>query len=203
MMIADSARPTRDSLPTRYFEDVYGANADPWQFATSPYEAAKYDATMAALPRDRYARAFEIGCSIGVLTARLAPRCDRLLAVDVVPSVLAEARARCANFPWVEVAEMSVPASFPDERFDLILLSEVGYYWSPPDLEKARAKIINALLPGGQLILVHWTPVVADYPLTGDEVHNRFLEETLPGGRLRHLFGRREDRYRLDLFARS
>lgn len=203
MLPPDSPAPAHGSLPTRYFEDVYGANADPWQFATSSYEAAKYEATLAALPQHRYQSAFEIGCSIGVLTARLAPRCDRLLAVDIVPSVLEEARARCAGLPWVEFAAMSVPAAFPDERFDLILLSEVGYYWSPADLEKARAKIIDALLPGGQLILVHWTPFVHDYPLTGDEVHDRFLEETLPSGRLRHLFGRREDRYRLDLFARS
>ena len=65
------------SLPATYFDDVYRANEDPWAFATSPYERAKYEATMAALPNERYANAFEIGCSIGVLSEMLARRCNR------------------------------------------------------------------------------------------------------------------------------
>ena len=39
-----------------------------------------------------------------------------------------------------------------------------------------------------------------DYPLSGDEVHDAFLERT--GVELRHLGGRREEEYRLDLFER-
>ena len=189
------------SLPASYFEDVYRANADPWGFATSPYEAAKYDATLAALPRPRYASAFEIGCSIGVLTERLAPRFDTLLAVDVVPGVLAKARRRCARFPHVRFAEMSVPDAFPDERFDCILVSEVGYYWSAADLERARRQIADALLPGGHLVLVHWTPFVHDYPLTGDQVHDAFLDQGASSP-LAHRHGHREARYRLDVLER-
>lgn len=189
------------SLPPGYFEDVYRANADPWDFATSPYEAAKYDATLASLPRDRYVNAFEIGCSIGVLTERLAPRCERLLAVDVVPDVLAQARQRCARFPHVRFAEMPVPAGFPDERFDLIVLSEVGYYWSSTDLHAAKTRIENALTSGGHLVLVHWTPFVHDYPLTGDQVHEAFLSQEARSP-LTHLHGCREERYRLDVLER-
>ncbi len=198
----DDAPPGRDfSLPARYFEDVYRANADPWGFATSPYEAAKYEATLAALPRDRYANAFEIGCSIGVLTERLAPCCDRLLAVDVIPAVLAQARERCALFPQVRFTAMSVPAAFPNERFDLIVLSEVGYYWSAADLDTAKTRIEHALLPGGHLVLVHWTPFVHDYPLTGDQVHEAFLKPDA-GSPLIPLHGGRAERYRLDVLER-
>ena len=46
---------------------------DPWEFETSEYEAAKYDATIAALEGRRYATGLEIGCSIGVLTAAARP----------------------------------------------------------------------------------------------------------------------------------
>ena len=42
--------------------------------------------------RERYASAFEPGCSIGVLTAQLAPRCDRLLACDVAAAAVESAR---------------------------------------------------------------------------------------------------------------
>ena len=40
-----------NTLPPEYFDHVYQANRDPWNFETSPYERAKYAATLAALPR--------------------------------------------------------------------------------------------------------------------------------------------------------
>ncbi|RZK45442.1 MAG: methyltransferase, partial [Hymenobacter sp.] len=40
-----------NSLTPGYFDDVYRANEDPWQFASSPYEREKYAATLAALAR--------------------------------------------------------------------------------------------------------------------------------------------------------
>lgn len=193
--------PTVSKRPD-YFEMVYGANADPWGFESSPYEDAKYDATLAALPNARYRSGFEIGCSIGVLTERLAQRCERLLAVDVVPEVLERARLRCHDLPRVRFALMELPGALPNEEFDLIVLSEVAYYWSIEDLARARMALAERLLPEGHLILVHWTPWVHDYPQTGDQVHDAFLADAGPSGPLRHLIHRREDSYRLDLFER-
>jgi SAM-dependent methyltransferase len=191
-----------NTLPPDYFDDVYRANEDPWQFASSPYEREKYAATLAALSRPHYERAFEIGGSIGVFTAQLAPRCGHLLSVDVSEAALTQARLRCANLPQVEIKKMQVPGEFPDGQFDLILVSEVGYYLSPPDLARAADQMLAGLTPGGQLLLVHWTPVVHDYPQTGDEVHEFFLAKTQPGGPLRHLLGERHDKYRLDLLEK-
>jgi SAM-dependent methyltransferase len=191
----------RESLPPAYFDAVYAARADPWDFETSPYEAAKYDATLAALPRARYASLLEIGCSIGVLTRRLAGRCDRLLALDVAPAALERARARCADLPHVRFERRRVPDELPDGRFDAIVVSEVGYYWSAEDLRRARDLLLARLESAGHLLLVHWTPPVHDYPLTGDEVHAAFLE-SVAAGALRHLGGGREATYRLDVFER-
>ncbi len=102
---------------------VYRANADPWNFASSPYEAAKYRATLEALPRERYTNAFEAGCSIGVLTAQLAPRCERLLCIDLSEAALAQARERCAALPQVRFERRMLPGEFPmaDGPFDLIV----------------------------------------------------------------------------------
>ena len=190
------------SLTPGYFDDVYRAHSDPWGFTTSPYEAGKYAATLAALPRPRYANAFEAGCSIGVLTAQLAPRCERLLAIDVSEDALAQARARCAALPQVRLERRFLPGEFPDADglFDLILISEVGYYLAMPDLLHLRDKCVTRLATGGHLLLVHWTPPVPDYPLTGDEVHATFAAAT--GTPWRHLRGQRAEKYRLDLFER-
>src|SRR5215213_358552 len=114
------------SLPPGYFEAIYARDPDPWRFADSDYERAKYDATLAALARPCYGRALEVGCSIGVLTRDLAPRCAALLAVDAAAAPLEAARARCAGLPQVEFARMLVLRDWPEAAppFDLILLSE-------------------------------------------------------------------------------
>ena len=201
-----------ESLPPSFFERIYAEAPDPWSFATSAYEHEKYSITIAELPRERYGNGLEIGCSIGVLTARLADRCDRLLSIDVAERALEQARARCAQLRNVRFERLQVPRAFPDERFDLVVVSEVGYYWSHDDLRRARDLIVDHLEPGGHLMLVHLTNEVEEYPILGDEVHEAFFERVDAhagagdGGSLRHLRGRRERRgafaYRLDLFER-
>lgn len=191
-----------NSLPTTYFDDVYQANADPWAFATSPYERAKYEATLAALPNERYASAFEIGCSIGVLSEMLAKRCNKLLSVDASELPLETARQRLAPYPQVTVRQLSIPDQFPDDPFDLIILSEVGYYLVEADLQRARQAMLDHLNPGGHLLLVHWTPVVHDYPLTGDQVHEQFMAVAGDDQPLMHLLNQRAETYRLDLFQK-
>jgi SAM-dependent methyltransferase len=171
-----SARPDH-SLEPAYFDAKYEQKLDYWDFETSPYEAEKYARTLAALPRESYARAFEIGCSIGVLTSLLAGRCARLFSVDVSALALDSARRRCAALPQVELQLMQFPRESPAGRFDLIVVSEVGYYWSRAELASARAALAGLLEPGGHLLLVHWTHYVSEYPLTGDEVHEAFLQD--------------------------
>lgn len=191
------------SLPATYFDDVYRANDDPWAFETSPYERAKYEATITALPNERYTNAFEIGCSIGVLSQMLAGRCDRLLSVDASELPLKTARQRLAPYGHVRLEQMAIPGQFPDESFDLLLVSEVGYYLSMDDLMRARQLMLDHLLPGGHLLLVHWTPFVPDYPLTGDQVHDQFMAIAGEGQPLSHRLNQRTDNYRLDLFQKK
>ncbi|MBI4782929.1 MAG: methyltransferase domain-containing protein [Oscillatoriophycideae cyanobacterium NC_groundwater_1537_Pr4_S-0.65um_50_18] len=195
-----SSQPSSQSLPPSYFEKIYGENPDPWQFETSEYEAKKYAATIAALPKPLYRSAFEMGGSIGVLTHQLGDRCEKLLSVDVSQIAQAKAIQRCQNQPQVRFEIMQIPQQFPEEQFDLILVSEVGYYLSLEDLHKTQTLILNHLEPGGHLLLVHWTLYARDYPLSGDDVHDSFL--SLSPQPLQHLAGQREAEYRLDLFQR-
>jgi SAM-dependent methyltransferase len=157
-------------LPIGYFENVYASSPDPWGLASRWYEARKYALTLAALPRQRYTRGFEPGCSIGVLTQQLAPRCDALIAGDLVPAVAARARARLSDQPHVEVRQLAIPEDWPEGSFDLIVLSELGYYLTLDGILELLARIDASLAPGGHVIAVHWTGTT-DYPLRGDVVH--------------------------------
>ncbi|MDB9529385.1 SAM-dependent methyltransferase [Oscillatoria sp. CS-180] len=190
----------RKSLPSSYFDQLYAADPDPWDFETSEYEAKKYAATLAALPKLQYRSAFEIGGSIGVLTEKLAERCESLLSIDLCHQAQSRAIERCRHLSQVEFALMQFPQQSPNRTFDLTLVSEVGYYWGWDDLSKAQQHIIHHLEPGGHLLLVHWTPQTRDYPLTGDEVHDAFLSQVDIA--FRHLVSQREQRYRLDLLER-
>ena len=55
-----------------FFETMYAEREDPWEFASSQYERDRYAAIVRALGNRRYRRAFEPGCSIGILTPQLA-----------------------------------------------------------------------------------------------------------------------------------
>ena len=188
------------TLTPEYFEKVYAANDDPWDFQTSKYEAAKYEATLAALPRENYENAFEIGCSIGVLTEQIAAKCVKILAIDVSEKAIEQAKIRCRNLPNIRFKIMRFPEEVPGGKFDLIIISEVGYYLSPPDWEKAMTKIYSQLTENGQVALVHWTPFVHDYPQTGDEVHDSFAE--FAENKLRKLSEKKADKYRLDVWEK-
>lgn len=165
-------RPT--SLDPDYFKGMYADEADPWRFASSAYERDKYAATLAALPRPRYAAGLDVGCSIGVFTHQLCARCDTLVGLDVVPSVLDAARARCADCPNASFMLAAVPGDWPDGRFDLIVISEVAYYLDRADLARLVARVEGALLPDGDIVLVHWLGVT-HYPLSGDEAAEGFI----------------------------
>lgn len=157
------------TLPPSYFDAMYEASPDPWGFTSRWYEQRKYALTLAALPARRYRRAVEIGCSVGILTAGLAERCDELIALDPSPAALTAAGKRVPSN--VQLVRGSVPSGWPTGPWDLVVLSEVGYYLSDSDLQVLLDLVEQDLAPGGTVLACHWRHPVADYPLTGDQVH--------------------------------
>ncbi|MEN2424157.1 SAM-dependent methyltransferase [Streptomyces rimosus] len=155
---------TDRSVPTppSYFTTMYAGSADPWDLAGRWYEQRKYALTVAALPRRRYRRAFEPGCSVGVLTGLLAERCDEVLAADRVPAAAEAAARRNRDLPHVEVRTMAIPDEWPEETFDLIVLSELLYYFDDATLREILKRTVACLEPGGTLVTVHW-----DHPADG------------------------------------
>ena len=116
----------KPTLTPEYFEDVYRNNEDPWDFEKSEYEKAKYEATIRALRKPMYENALELGCSIGVLTAMLAPHCKKLLSTDINETALQKARHRLQNTTNVRFEQAAIPNDYPNDTFDLVVMSEVG-----------------------------------------------------------------------------
>jgi len=189
-----------DSLNAGYFEGIFQSDDDPWGLASSAYEDAKFARTIAVLDDRRYAHALEVGCAHGVLTARLAPLCDALLAVDISAAAIAKARKRLADIPHVALEKMAFPREAPTSAdVDLIVLSEVVYYWSDADIALAASRIDEMLASNGRIILVHWTGDT-DYPQTGDAAVAKLWSALANACSIE--IAERTDDYRLDLWTR-
>lgn len=163
--------PDDPGLGPEFFRRMYADSDDPWGFRTRAYEVRKRAITMACLPQERFGSAFEPGCSVGMLTEQLAGRCDRLLATDVVPEIVAVARAQVAAHPHVTVEVGAVPQDWPSGRLDLVVVSEVGYYLSSAQLAELAERVRGSLAPDGVLLACHWRHPVEEYPRSGDGVH--------------------------------
>jgi len=169
----------RVSIPGSLFEEHYSSTTDPFGYRDNPFELMRYYAQLALLTDCHVADGLELGCSIGIFTAMLAPRCDRLLAVDCAASAIAQARERIAAMPNVRTQVATVPGEFPDGTFDLVTFSEFGYYLDLVDLKRLRDRITRATRPGAKLILTHMTVDFGPYmeralPSTYDQVHGPY-----------------------------
>jgi 2-polyprenyl-3-methyl-5-hydroxy-6-metoxy-1,4-benzoquinol methylase len=179
-----------------YFEEKYKADIDPWQFRTSDYEREKYQATLECFTKDKYAAALEVGCSIGVLTQLLSRRCVRLLAIDA--SATAIEAAESIKAPNVTFRIANLPAEFPQGTFDLIVLSEVLYYFSTLDLERVARSCASSIAKDGEIVVCHWLGET-DYPLPGidaSELFARLIKPTMPVRSILH-----DEVYRLERFS--
>ena len=159
------------SLEQGYFDQMYAASRDPWGMTTRWYEARKYALSLALLPEWHYQEAFEPGCSVGVLTAMLAARCGQVLAWDASAGAVRSAAARTAGLPNVCVRQGTIAGDWPPGQFDLVVFSEVLYYFAGRELDEVLDAGVASLRPGGTILAVHWRHPVADYPRSGDDVH--------------------------------
>lgn len=162
-----------DPTPTDVsaFDELHRRHRDPWR-VSSGYEVAKRRATLALLddlPRPH--RVLEIGCSVGALAGDLADMCDYVDAIDPALAAVEAARRRTSEHRNVTVSEGWAPDHLPTGPYDLVVLSEVGYYLSASQLARTLSVIQQILSPGGYLVACHWSHPIRGWPLDGAAVH--------------------------------
>ena len=171
-----SARLERD-----YFEALYAARRRPVglrdeRLRARQVRAHRGGARRPALRPRRSRSAARSACS----PRALAARCDALLAVDVVRA--RRGRARASGWPALAARARSSAARCPEELpagpFDLIVCSEVLYYWSRDAAARGAA---DALAARARARAAACSPCTgagrrATYPLQGDEVHDLLRE---------------------------
>lgn len=155
------------------FDRRYRANPDPWQYRSSPYERAKYTATLEACGTGRFESALELGGSIGIFSARLAPRCRALTTVDYSPTAVRAARIELAPHPQARALLGRIPEDLPGGAFDLVLASEILYYLDRGAVAATLKWIERRLLPEGRLVCVHWRKSGPERPLSAADVHEQ------------------------------
>ena len=188
-----------DTSNSAFFEAKYRSESDPWNFLQSPYECARYDAIVNALSAPHYRRVFEPGCSIGALTVRLASIGDEIEASDFSPTAVKEARKRCENLSNVRIQCCSLSEQQDFGRFDLVVLSEIGYYFFAPDWRELSERCVATMNSGSTLLAAHWLGKSTDHQMSGDEVH----EILASNANLILEHSERHECFRIDRWVRS
>ncbi len=186
-------------VPDAYFDRMYAASADPWQLQGRWYEQRKYAITMALLPHPTYQEAFEPGCSVGVLTQMLTDRCGHVTATDVAEAALDATHRRlydAGTRDQVTLLRRSLDDDWPTTAFDLVVLSEVGYYLDAATLRQVLDRELPRLTHGATVVAAHWRHPVADYPMTGDQTND--VIAATPG--LHRIGGYRDEDVVIDVF---
>ncbi len=170
--------PTSPEARATHFDDLFRLDADPWRTRTRWYEVRKRALTLAALPQERYERACEPGCGAGETTAALAQRCGSVVASDASGAAVRQARARLAGAANVRIDQARMPRDWPAGRFDLVVISELGYYLAGDDLRRLGEACRASLAAGGTLVACHWRRVEPDMLQRAQDVHDELQQRT-------------------------
>jgi len=196
--------PTLD--PKAFFEQVF-ASEDPWNY-TNDYESLKYEQTLALLPDRPIGKAMEVACAEGHFTRMLAPKVERLLAVDIAATAVARAKERCGDIGNIDYQEFNLIDDVFPQGLDLIVCSEVLYYLEDREkLEAVALRMRDALAPGGMLLMAHAFQLSDDPDKTGFDWGDDYGGQTISDV-FEAVSGLRLDRalvtdlYRINLFSK-
>ena len=103
------------------------------------FDQAILDRIAQAACGERAATVIEIGPGPGGLTARLLPRCDHLVAVEMDSTLAAGLRARCGGDPKFELIEADVLQTDLSRWGRVVVVGNIPYYITSPIVDKTLA----------------------------------------------------------------
>jgi 2-polyprenyl-3-methyl-5-hydroxy-6-metoxy-1,4-benzoquinol methylase len=200
--VRDSKRGSRDELDRWYASDV-----DPWSFASASRDRYRAALRMidGALEGRSPARALEVGCAEGLLTAELGRRCAEVLAIDVSAVALERARERCADQPTISFALADIRDGLDLGEFDLVVCMDViDSILRPVARRKATSAVADSVAPAGHLLVSAVTDdpalngvMAASLGRGGERIMRRFVRH----GRLREIESVETELHLVTLFA--
>lgn len=135
--------------------DVPHTEPDPWGYERHWYEKRRRALIAAMLPDAALGQVLEIGCSTGLITELLAARADQVLAIDISAKAIELARHRLQGVGNVQLLQGDITQSWPQQRFDHILLCDVAYYLAEAQLREL-GRHIQRQAGDCVVLLAHW-----------------------------------------------
>lgn len=170
LIISERAYDARDAAAV--FDQLHAEQDDPWSLTTSEYEQQKRQALL-GIVGSGYRRTLEVGCSIGTLTMELAQRSEHVVALDASSAAIETARRRYWHQPNIDFHCLTVPFEWPEGQYDLVVLSEVGYFMAPEQLQKTLQRIHDSTDTTFVLALCHVLGEITGWPADAASVHQQ------------------------------
>jgi peptidoglycan/xylan/chitin deacetylase (PgdA/CDA1 family) len=185
--ISSNAASSDDLFGSPDYWDRFFVSPDPWGHS-SEYEITKRGHTLSVIPWCE--RGLELACAEGHFTALLGARVRTLVASDISAVPLERAARRCDGMANIAFQKLDFVRDPIPGQFDLIVCSEVLYYLRTIErLHAVMRKLVEALAPGGLLVMTHPNMVSDDPDQTGfDWVGHSFGAKTI-GDMASHLGG--------------
>ena len=150
----------------RHFDALHRDGEEPWAFSERGVETLRHERVAALvralLPDGGAPHVLELGCSLGLMTERLAALPATLVAMDLSPTAVRRARARVrAEMSPAFVAGSATALPVTPRAFDVVVASDGLHSWQLGEAERAAAlrEIHGALVPGGHAVLTeHMRP---------------------------------------------
>lgn len=180
-----------------YFDVLYHNNDDPWGYEKRWYEARKRQICLSLLMKEQYQHGLEIGCSNGVFSQQLAERCQRLTCLDANAQAIQLAQKKLGHLTHVDLQQHCIPHQFPEQKYDLIVISEILYYLSEAELRQCMAQVQQALTSDGVVLCCHWRYPIEGFELNGETVHEILKSELT----LHHYLACHDPDFMIDLWS--
>lgn len=126
----------------------------------------------------RYERMLDFGCGTGLLSERLAPHVDEIVAIDTSPKMIAVLRSKDIGNVKALCADIDAPETrkLPEfkQPFDMIVASSALTF--VPDYDATVRNLAGHLRGGGLLVQWDWlkTEGADDFGLTPQQISNAF-----------------------------